>query len=760
MKSTHWRYSLGTKLIINVVVIHIFLMGFVVLDMTSRETEFISDHVAQRGKDITEILAMNSAIALLNNDVVALDEQITQAKRIETLSQIYILDLSGRVLAANEHTYLNTVFVDDESTSLIELLSSNAQRSAQLPYPSHTDTLAKITVDDDVIGYARTVMSKQKLNQQLETITVKGFVYIAVAILLGVLFAWLTVKSVTRNLRLLTEHAHKLADHKFDSSVPEINDRGELQTLAQAFSVMQTSLHNLIEQNKQNELRWRLALNAEGNGVWDWDISTNEVYFSDTWKQILGYEIHEIGTHVDEWSSRVHPDDIYNAMADIQRHIEGKSEIYKNQHRMRCKDGQYIWILDQGLIIERDSDNKPTRMIGTHTDINSTKTIQQALVEAKHKAELASRAKSAFVANMSHEIRTPMAGVLGLIGLVMKTDLTEQQRFYLERTERSATTLLGILNDILDYSKVEAGKLQLENTSFSVRELVSDVIELFKPKAEERELIITLKFSPDIPDYHFGDPLRITQVLNNLIGNAIKFTKQGYIELSVSAVTSHHQESHLYFAVSDTGIGIDSEQLTQIFKPFHQASNTSARYYGGTGLGLHISNQLINLMGGNIEVQSEVGKGSTFSFTVTLQVAKNIETPNALIFDSQPKQDHFDAKVLLVEDNEINELIAKSILAEYGLDIVCAHDGSEAIECFEKEHFSIIFMDLHMPRMDGFKATEIIRRKDPDIPIVALSAAVLDEEVERTRQAGMNAHLAKPIERDMLAAVLRQFLSK
>jgi PAS domain S-box-containing protein len=391
-------------------------------------------------------------------------------------------------------------------------------------------------------------------------------------------------------------------------------------------------------------------------------------------------------------------------------------------------------------------------------DITPLKQAEQALIEAKHRAEHLERTKSAFLANMSHEIRTPMNGILGMTQLALRDQPDDRQRHYLQSIEFSAQSLLGILNDILDISKIEAGKLHIEQAPFELGRLVENVLLLVEPAAEQKHLMLRFEFDPDLQPYYQGDALRIRQVLANLLGNAVKFTAAGEVKLAVSRPAL----GRLRFAVSDTGIGLSAEQQKQLFLPFSQADVSTTREYGGTGLGLAISKQLVELMGGQIGVDSAPGQGSCFHFEIAAEACDAPVAPKPGItteVSQEPAASLMGRRVLLVEDNAINREIARRILEMEGLRVELAEDGQQAVDQFRASRPDLILMDVQMPVMDGYEATRRIRELDPDVPIIALTANAFPEDIDKTRAAGMNLHLTKPIEVDEMRATLRRFLA-
>jgi signal transduction histidine kinase/CheY-like chemotaxis protein len=415
-----------------------------------------------------------------------------------------------------------------------------------------------------------------------------------------------------------------------------------------------------------------------------------------------------------------------------------------------------------------EEDGQPVAWQGIARDVTEQRRAAEELRRAKEAAEDANRAKGVFLANMSHEIRTPMTAILGMTDLLLQTELDGEQRELSGLVHESASALLGILNDILDFSKIEAGRLEIAPVVFDLRGALGDTINMFQPRARAKAIHLAARVAPEVADRWVGDPYRLRQVIVNLVGNAIKFTSEGRVDVDVRGACEPDdtdavgvgEDCLLHFAIRDTGIGIPAEKLGRIFDPFVQADGSHTRRYGGTGLGLSISVRLSELMGGRMWAESEPGLGSTFHFTVRLRRAAAAvdhaeEGASRAVLDA-PAADPTprSLRVLLVEDNAVNQALATRILQKRGHHVTSASNGAAALAAFVRQEFDVILMDVQMPVMDGFEATAAIRDRERatggHVPIVAMTAHVMKGDEERCLRGGMDAYVAKPIDKNKL----------
>ncbi|MEA3352343.1 MAG: response regulator [Campylobacterota bacterium] len=658
------------------------------------------------------------------------------------------------------------------------------------------------------------------------------------------------------------------------------------------------------DQLQQSQKRLELALKGGDLGSWDIDFTTDKLVVNERWATMLGLEPEDVIDVTNKtWINTIHPDDRQRVLEFGRKYKNGDISIYAIEYRSIRSDGEMIWQLSKGSIVERDKKGTPLRMVGTVSDITSKKIYEEELTKAKDDAEAATQAKSMFLARMSHEIRTPMNAVLGMLYLIKKTTLTPIQDNYIVKADNAAQSLLHIINDILDFSKIEAGKLDIESVEFDFNEMLSRIGSMMNFKAQEKGIELLIKYDHSIPQYLICDPARIEQILINLVGNAVKFTTRGEIIISPKLVNKTDDHLVLEFCVKDSGIGISSKDQSKLFKDFSQVDESTTRRFGGSGLGLAVSKKLSHLLGGKIWLgSSSKSEGSTFCFSIKCQEAKIVNkkpvifpeslqklkilvvddnivacrilsqmleslklksdilhsgeevltsilndknrydiifmdykmlgingvdtykrlkdelkenTPKTIMVTAYSKDDVIDSfskagiesfltkpvhpsllfdtilhamgkddliqskeqlnnitdlsienikgsKILLVEDNEVNQEFAIMLLERKGMIVDVAGDGLIALEMIKSEKYDMVLMDIQMPNMDGLEATKHIRDLKGEyfttVPIVALSAHAMKGDYEKSLEAGMNDHITKPIDPDKLFKIMIKYI--
>jgi PAS domain S-box-containing protein len=444
---------------------------------------------------------------------------------------------------------------------------------------------------------------------------------------------------------------------------------------------------------------------------------------------------------------------------DEQKVMHTGEHLVSQAERVQDKEGRDRWLLTTKVPF-RDQDGGIIGIIGIGRDITAQKQSEAETIKARIQAEAASRAKSEFLANMSHEIRTPLNGVIGMTELALDTDLNPEQREYLETVKLSADSLLNVINDILDFSKIEAGKIDLESIDFDARECIETTLRTLVLRAEEKELELLCDIDPELPTIIRGDPTRLRQVLFNLLGNAIKFTSEGQVALTAEVERQEDGDCILHFTVADTGIGIPKEKQALIFDAFSQADTSTTREFGGTGLGLTITSQLVAMMGGKIWVNSEPGKGSEFHVTARVGMGGALALPLSV---GLPEGMLRGARVLVVDDNQTNRRILDRLLTRWGMRVVCVESGLNALAELSSAHASgnpyrLILTDMHMPNMDGLTLVEKIRDA-PDLAaatVMMLSSTGRGGDMARRQELGISASLTKPVrQHELRDAIVR-----
>ena len=540
------------------------------------------------------------------------------------------------------------------------------------------------------------------------------------------------------------------------------------KVIADAFHITITR-NRLLDELRESEARMQLAMVNSTYRLWDHDLTKNTFFTSPHFYTSLGYEEKEIPPTYAAFLDLLHPEDrkrVLNLNDNLQFINEG---IINEELRMRKKDGSYSWSLGKGRVVKWSKNKTPLQVMGINVDINQYKETLEELNKTRQKAEKANLSKSEFLERMSHEIRTPMNAILGMSYLALDSELNREQRSNLEDIESAAKSLLHVIDDILDFNKIESGELDFIEKDFDLHETVHKILKLFAVRAVESDNQIKVVIADDIPQYVIGDANRVSQVITNLVSNAVKFTRHGSIEISLqkAEVDEKKDTVNILFSVSDSGIGLTPDQQKTLFQPFTQAEESTSRKFGGTGLGLSICKHLVERMGGSIHAISLANVGTTFHFTIVFKQfhASDVELPidpNVENIFTQNQIDVFQNKrVLLTEDNIVNQRVATGIMHKFGIEVVTANNGQEALfilQASNPKDFDAILMDIEMPILDGIETTKKIRtlKKFDNIPIVAMTAHAMLGDKERCIEAGMNEYIPKPINPNIIQDVLKK----
>ncbi|MDJ0832269.1 MAG: PAS domain S-box protein [Gammaproteobacteria bacterium] len=866
MASTFDKHRLVRRLIIAVILFSSLITLVATAFQLYRDYDVDRAQIDQRLLQIQEVHSPALAYGLWALDKTAVQILLEGIYQLQDIEQLAITEGDKPWITVGSETEAPLI------TREYPLIYQN--RGQQLE-------IGQLTVSASLQGIYQRLIDKAiviLISNAIKTFLVAGFILYIFHLL------------VTRHIFDIMQYLDKQAlssefyPFRFKRKKPNHNNPDELEQLVEKLNQAYQNLHVSTNSYIKAEEKYRLAMEATQDGIWDFNVLTNEVFYSPGWKKILRVEY--IPQGYDEWEERIHPDDKEPVLTSLQSHLSGESDFWQEEHRLLRNDGEYVWVLGRGGVIARDVNGKPLRMVGTMTDISGRKQAEQALRvseenyrkliedipdvvyrtdrderisfvtpsverltgysteellgmnpqqdlyvspeardkmlqvirqngridnfetrlkrkdgsiwwgsanahvlldsngrydgvegvvrditdrkeaetalhEAKKAAEQANQAKSEFLAVMSHEIRTPMNGVMGMSSVLLDTKLNQEQRQAVEIIHDSAEALLTILSDILDFSKLEAHRVQLENTEFDLHALVSDVASVFKPHANIKQIDLVQEL-PEVNQYLFkGDRGRIRQILMNLIGNAVKFTEAGQITTKVSLSDVDQLTKNVRFEIQDTGIGIASDKLDILFDSFAQADASITSKYGGSGLGLAICRGLVEVMQGEIGVRSELGKGSEFWFAIPLEFSA--DAGRIAEIDSQPMPPVVDRQhplqILLAEDVATNQLVAKRLIEKFGHQVEIAGNGEEVLQALESRDYDLIFMDVRMPEMDGLSATREIRRMDrlKDIHIIAMTANATKEDMQECMNAGMNDFVSKPIHKSKIEQALTRF---
>ncbi|WP_373034821.1 ATP-binding protein [Sulfurimonas sp.] len=733
--------SFKNRFILAFVIVETLFIGLIVwtnfLLFENSSKFFIENKIKELSNLSINLLKTPTAVY----DLATLDDIVNGLLRIEEIEAVIVYDKQGSYLSGKSRGNVHTIKKFEKMQTLPKEQKNLIIHTSQLNLKGSDIGSVKILFD--------TTKSSTLIYGNLQYV----FILISIQILFSFAIAWFILSKLTSNLDKLKKAADKISNNEKIEKL-QFQGQDEFSDLGETLYIMQEKIDERTNQIKKAETKFYTLFQESLYGIVLIDPKTQKfLEFNASAHEMLGYTKDEYAKlNIKDIEAIKNEDEIIKRQQNIL--VQGFDRF---ETRHKTKSGSLKNILVSVRMIKLED---TTYLYTTFQDITKDNENKIALQKAKEEAEKANRAKSDFLANMSHEIRTPLNGVLGLTGLVLKTKLDDKQRDYLQRAKTSSKALLHVINDILDYSKIEAGKLDLEKSVFELDSIMKNLFDLFEYQANQKELLLNIDVKDKI--ILLGDPLRLTQILTNIVGNAIKFTQKGSIDVDVQIIQENEHSKKLKFSIKDSGIGMSKVVQKYLFKEFMQADSSITRQYGGTGLGLSISKHLVEMMNGEILVESQEGKGSIFIFTATFgKVDDKVVTKKNL----EPKnyQSNIDsikgAHILLVEDNQINQTVAVGMLEEFSIAIDIANNGQEAVEMIKVgKEYDLILMDLQMPIMDGFEASRQIKKINENIPIVALSAAVMQEDVIKTSQAKMSAHLAKPMNENEVLKILFQFI--
>ena len=604
--------------------------------------------------------------------------------------------------------------------------------------------------------------------------TVAWLMVVGMVLFYGVFFTVLYRRAqtegdkLTRPMLALSDLARRIGYGEYEHSparFPILEMDESVQRVAQMGRSLGETVNRLRDAERLSHAsgeRLNLVVKASGQGVWDWNIATNQTWRSERFCAIVGFPGPADTVTGFALRDYLHPGDAGMFEQRISAMMRGLGAVLNEEVRLARSDGSYVWV--QCLAqLWRDSDGHPTRMVGSVADITARRGAQEELRRAKEAAESASRAKSQFLATISHEIRTPLNGVLGMAQLLGDTELTAEQREYTETISSSGHHLLEVLNEVLDFSRIESGRLELVQAPFSPRACAEEAARLMTPPARVKGLALKLTIEGELPSAVEGDETRLRQVLLNLLGNAVKFTPAGSVELELRGGPVVAGRATLHFRVLDTGIGIPADKLEQIFEAFRQADSSNARDYGGTGLGLTVCDRLVSMMGGKIRAARREGGGSEFSFSIELPVVMTNLAQLAPAQSVEPAET-YRPNVLVAEDNPVNRRLLEVMLTKQGYMVRSAEDGVQALAEVERERPEILLLDIQMPGLTGPDVARRVRAREgqlglPHLPMLAVTANAFKGDRDACLAAGMDDFLAKPFTASELSEKVSKLLA-
>lgn len=770
-----WTSSIQRQLIFGIALVHAVLMSIFVFDMVERQTKFLHQESIVQATSLAETLAANSTSWVIANDIIGMEELIVSQSKYPSLKYAMLLNREGKVLGHTDKRHVGQYANDVNSK---KLLKTNGIVQALLKSQKLIDIAAPIIANDQHIGWARVGLGQDQNIAGLQIILRDGALYTLVAIVVGIFFAVLMAKGLTRGLRQLVNVSSRIHHGEHDARA-DLQRNDELGQLGIDFNQMLDSLSSARTELAVSEERFDLAMRGTNDGVWDWNILTNEIYFSPRWKAMLGYKNEELENEVSTFEKLLHPDDIDQVMKLVEDYLAGKIKKFKHEFRMQHKNGQWEHILGRGYVV-RDIAGNPSRMTGTHVDITERKlaeaeilklnteleerVIQRTteLVSAKDDAERANLAKSEFLSRMSHELRTPMNAILGFSQLLDSDEeqpLSEDQHDSVHEILHAGRHLLELINEVLDLARIEAGKITVSLEAVSVQDTITECLSLINPLAAKRKISI-VEHESYLANYVVADRTRLKQVFLNLLSNAVKYNKEkGNVEISYKNLNDD-----LQIRITDTGAGLTAEDQSHLFIPFERlgAEQTDIE---GTGIGLALSKRLVECMHGKIGIESTGESGSTFWIQLPKITAKFTELEK---FDSKVIENITPStnqqKILYIEDNPANTKLIQRVFKRQreNITLLTAENPIKGLDMAMKHKLDLILLDINLPEMDGYAVMECLQTnvETRTIPVVAISANVMPSDFSRGKAAGFVKYLGKPIDIPKFLSTIDEILVK
>jgi PAS domain S-box-containing protein len=752
-------HTLRHQLTLGVALVIAVLMTGFIWNITERQQTLLLDRQSEQAAALAHSLATTSATGVATRDLAGLRELIHAQRRYPDLAYAMILDQDGQVLAHSDPIHLG---------QRVRNLPTRAESKLLAHTPTLVDAISPIFLAKRRIGWVRIGLTQHTTQTKLAEITRDGLLYTLAAIIIGTLLAWFMARRLTRRLSIIQRVADAV-EHGDLARRTTLSGTDEAAYLAHAFDHMLDGLAASREALTKSEARANLIIDSSPDAMLVVDVNGCILRANRRIEQLFGYDSTElIGQPIESLlpehmsAHHVHVRECY--ASDSVPHMLGKNmEI-----AARRKDGSEFPV---EISLAPMHTGEEMQTIATLVDVTQKRALEAELIShrdhleelvinrtielevARNEAEHLAKVKSEFLANMSHEIRTPLNAVLGMARIGARDSVGRASHATFTRIQDAGAHLLGLINDVLDFSKLDAGKLCIERHPFALAAVIDNAVSFITGAAQFKGLRFEMTSAPDLPTWVNGDALRLQQVLGNLLSNAVKFTKHGEVRLRVA-----RDGEDIYFKTIDSGIGLTPEQITRLFQPFEQADSSTTREYGGSGLGLSISQNLARMMGGEITVDSSLVAGSSFTLRLPLPAAAPA-LPKHTNQTNEEGQRLIGLQLLAAEDVEINRLILEDLLVHEGARVVFAADGQQAIERLQQagaNAFDAVLMDVQMPVMDGFEATRRILKIAPALPIIGLTAHAMAEERERCLATGMVEHVTKPIEAEVLvAAILR-----